>query len=39
MIIDFRVRPPLPGFVKLSILVRIKGYQTFTFNFDEHREI
>lgn len=39
MIIDFRVRPPLPGFEKLSILGAVKGYQTFPFNFDENREI
>ncbi len=39
MIIDFRVRPPLPGFEKLSILGDVKGYQTFPFNFDENKEI
>lgn len=29
MIIDFRVRPPLPGFEKLSILGPTYGFETF----------
>lgn len=39
MIIDFRVRPPLPGFEKLSILGPTKGFETFPFNYAENREI
>lgn len=34
MIIDFRVRPPLPGFEKLSILGPTYGFETFPFNYE-----
>ncbi len=39
MIIDFRVRPPLKGFEKLSILGPQKGFQLYPFNFEDTEEI
>ena len=33
MIIDFRVRPPFPGFEKIGILGKKKGYEIFPWNF------
>ena len=32
MIIDFRVRPPLPGFEKLSVFGSKKGFETYPFD-------
>lgn len=39
MIIDFRVRPPLPGFEKLSILGPTYGFETFPFNYEGTKSI
>ncbi|HIU17048.1 MAG TPA: amidohydrolase [Candidatus Avidesulfovibrio excrementigallinarum] len=33
MIIDFRVRPPFPGFEKIGILGKKKGYEIFPWDF------
>ena len=35
MVIDFRVRPPLKGFEKLSILGPQKGFELFPFNYED----
>ena len=35
MIIDFRVRPPVPGFEKLSIFGARKGFETYPFDTPE----
>lgn len=39
MIIDFRVRPPLPGFEKLSILGSTLGFETFPFNYEGTQDV
>ena len=39
MIIDFRVRPPVPGFEKLSIFGAKKGFETYPFDTPEAESI
>lgn len=39
MVIDFRVRPPLPGFEKMSILGEQKGFELFPFNYEDTERV
>ncbi len=39
MLIDFRVRPPAPGFEKLSILGEKKGFQSPPFNYPDTADV
>ena len=39
MVIDFRVRPPLKGFEKMSILGPQKGFELFPFNYEDTEEV
>lgn len=39
MIIDFRVRPPLKGFEKMSVLGEQKGFELFPFNYEDTEKV
>lgn len=39
MIIDFRVRPPLPGFENLSVFGKKKGFETYPFDTPEAERV